>query len=327
MVPSVSETRKLLGLVVPVYFDESVSRQTVTEILEGVFRDQPLFCARENAVVVVDRDTTAEEVLASASPDSPLHGWPIYRLARNRAKAGAVEEGLRFLLKTSDARFMVTRDCDGDHILDDIPRMVAMAADLERETGREQVAVMGARPSLEKPMGWVREEWEILTNKVLVDIIDFVLARSGKVCDKRFWSQAFPDIQSGYRVYSRGAAQMAVDSLAEVPEDRNIMTFACEFLPFIEGSLNGCVFGEVQRLTLVEQPVTSYSKVDLGTVYGTLLAYVGDRYGLERRTVLRMLDNHIGRSSLFFTDRREHLRHCRQMIVPDADAPKIPAFL
>ena len=174
---SVSEAREKLAVVVPVYFEPSVGKETILPILQNVFKDSELFCRPECLVAVVDRDSKAEELLQS-SANGPLPGLRVHQLQKNRAKAGAIREGLQVLLDTTRAEYFVTRDCDGDHILEDIPRMVSLAEDVRLQTGREVVTVMGVRPSLEKPMSWARQEWELLTNLILLELSSFLLVLS-----------------------------------------------------------------------------------------------------------------------------------------------------
>ncbi|HUV14853.1 MAG TPA: hypothetical protein VMY18_14515 [Acidobacteriota bacterium] len=323
---SIDQVRDLVAVVVPVYFDPSVSEDQIYNILEPVFRGQALFCRPERSLVLVDRDTTAERVLLS-SPNASFSGLPIHVLPENRAKAGAVSAGLARILENPDNRFVITRDCDGDHVAEDIPRLVSLAFEIQDQVENELVSVIGARPSLEKPMGWVREQWELLTNRILLDLVRFSLARTGAVIDERFWGGQDPDLQSGYRLYSRKAAEETVRCIEALPEDRTIWTFSCEYLPFAELMIRGGIFGQVQRLTLVEQPVTSYGSVDLAEVYGRLMVYVASNYEIPASVLLQVFDNAVGSLSLFYTDRREELLRCRRLISVDAPMLRGPQFI
>jgi hypothetical protein len=310
---SASRTRDLLAVAVPVYFPPSVPRRTIEILLSGLLEDSDLFCRRDRLLTVVDGDTAAEEVLGR------FEGLRIHRLERNRGKAGAVRVALRRLLDTTDAPFIATRDCDGDHAQEDLPRLVGVALEMGRATGRDLVTAIGSRPSLSKPMGWLRARWERLTNRVLLDLLDFASALRSRVVDRRFWSADEPDIQSGYRVYSRRAAERVVASLGRVPEDRDLLTFACEFVPFADLTMAEGVFGQVRRQTLVEQPVTSYGGVDLATVYAKLLLFVAQEYGLSSGTLLRFFDNRLATSPLLFTDHRGELLRAREILAPGAE--------
>ncbi len=308
---TLDEVRASTAVVVPAYFSPDVRSEVVHSILEAVLEDSEVYCRPERLLVVVDRETITESAVRRLEV-------PFFRLEENRGKGGAIQAGLRHLVETSDAEYIATRDCDGDHALEDLPRLVSMAREISRLAAQRRIMVMGARPSLAKPMGWLREEWEQLTNRVLLDLLDFLLAREGRVIDRRFWGGIEPDIQSGYRVYSREAARAAVESLAAMPEDPAVWTFACEFLPFADLALGGATFGQVQRMTLVEQPVTSYGRVDLARAYGSLLAFVAARNGVPPATLLRLFDNHVPGTALYFSDGRSQVERARSILDPGA---------
>jgi hypothetical protein len=324
---STEEARSQLGVVVPVYFSPEVAEERIRLILERTFQGSCVYCPPENLLAVVDQGSRAENVLDSPLPASSLDGLRIHRLKRNRAKAGAVAEGLKILLDSCPAQYIVTRDCDGDHILEDIPRLVSLAYALEERDPGKPICVMGARPSLAKPMGWLREEWERLTNRVLLDLVSYLLAQQGDVIDRRYWNGLRPDIQSGYRVYSRVAARRVVDCLTSLPNDRSILTFSCEFLPFVELLLQRGLTGQVNRLTLVEQPVSSYAGVDYAEAYGRFFAFCVSRYGVPEELVLRFFDNHLPATEFFFSDEKTALLRCRELICPGAAPPDMARFL
>lgn len=308
------DIRNRVAIAVPVHFPAGENPDTIRQILENTFANQDLACPRGNLLAVVDRDTPAECVFREAGPGSPLQGIRLHSLARNRCKAGAVREGLELLLETTEADFFVTRDCDGDHTVEDIPRLVHFLIYAGKLTGNPRICVMGSRSSLAKPMGWVRQEWERLTNDSLLALLNLYLGGKGMVLDQRFWNGSDPDIQSGFRVYSRQAADCAVKSLSALPEDRAVLNFACEFEPFLDISLESGVFCQVNRLTLVEQPVSSYRDVDYANDYGSYLKHAATRLGVDSRTLLRVFDNAVSRSDLAFTDFRKDLLKCRSVL-------------
>lgn len=324
---STPQARQLLAVVVPVYFPPEIEAETIGRILEGTFTGSDLFSAPEKTLVVVDRGSRAEDVLKAAARGSPLHGLPLRILEENRGKAGAVETGLAWLLEHTDACYLVTRDCDGDHAAEDLVRMVNLAEHMRADTGRDLISIFGVRASLKKPMGWRRQEWEHLTNAIFQDLAEFLLARQGKVLDRRYWNGYPLDAQSGYRLYTRLAARRAIHCLAAVPQQPQLQTFACEILPFLDLAVEGALFGQVQRLALVEQPVSSYRRVSLSTVYGALLAYAGDCYQIPAATLLQMVDNHVVESSLYFSPERAEVLEFRRHLAADASPPLHPRFV
>ncbi len=320
------QTRRLTGMVVPVYFEPGVEPGRARSILESTFADQRLFCDSSETLAVVDRQTSAESVLAGAGPDSPLYGIPLLRLDRNRGKTGAVRQGIERWLRISERRYVATRDCDGDHLIEDLPRLVCGAQALADAVGDAPLAVFGARPSLARPMNWEREEWELLTNGVIVDLVAYLLARKGEILDRRFWNGYPLDLQSGYRLYDRSAARLAVESLQRLPDEREIYFLACETLPFIELSLEGGVVGQVQRSTLVEQPVSSYAEAPLHLYYGELLAHLAKSYESSDQ-LLRIFDNQLVTRPAFFSRLREKMLDCRNRVQPDAPPVRYPSAM
>ena len=324
---TVSETRDLLGIVVPVHFPEEVPGATISAILERSFAGQDLFCRRDGVVAVVDENSAAHRVLTSAPRDSAFHGLKLEVLARNRGKAGAVAAGLRRLLRDTDRPWLATRDCDGDHLFEDLPRMASLAEQMSGEAGGDQIAVFGARPSWMKPMGWIREEWERLVNLVSVDLTTFLLARQNRTLDRRFWNGYPLDLQAGYRLYNRSAAQTAVECLAETPDDPNVYLMACEILPFPEISLHGGKIGQVQVSTRIGQPVSSYAGLPFGRLYGSLLAWLARRHNVDPDLAVAIFDNHLLDAPAYHSSARPQLLECRAVLNPQAPPPIGPGVL
>ncbi len=316
-----------IAVVVPVYFEPSLGRNPVRDILEETFLDHAHFCRPDRTLIVVDRATTAEAVLLEAPPRSPLHGYEVHVLPENRGKAGAICAGLARLLEKTSAPFLVTRDCDGDHMPQDLPALATAAVDLQQDTSAEKLMVFGARTSLEKPMGWVRQQWETWTNSILADLVEFLLAQQERILDRRYWGSLPLDLQSGYRLYSREAAREAVVSLSRLPEDPRIYTFACEMAPFVDLALQGALIGQIRRHTMVEQPVSSFESKPLAECYSALLNYVFEQHSIPAPIVVCVLDNHLFDTSLYFSPLRDEVLKFRQLVLQDAPAPQLPRFL
>ena len=299
-------------MVIPVYFEPSVEERTVRQILRATLSDQNLFLEPRWVVLVVDRDTIAERILEELNVELQL-GSRTVRLEQNQGKMGAVREGLRRLLQ-QPVRYLVTRDCDGDHVLGDVGRIVQVAEEIRESLPSRPICVFGSRPSLERPMEWVRKEWEILTNRVFESLTEFLLARKRRVLDRRYWNGYPLDLQSGYRLYDRRAAELAVGSLDRLPDDRDTYLMACEMVPFLDVSLEGGVIGQVQRMTSVEQAVSSFKTIDFATSYGRLLMFLADLHGIDTPLLLRIFDNHMLSSEIFFSSARAQVLKSRDLI-------------
>ncbi len=290
----------------------------VRQILGATLSDQNLFLEPGRVVFVVDRDTAAERILEELRADLQLGSWTV-RLERNQGKMGAVREGLQRLLQ-EPVRYLVTRDCDGDHVLEDLGRMVHLAEEMRKAVPGRAISVFGSRPSLERPMEWVRKEWEILTNGIFESVTEFLLAGAGRVLDRRYWNGYPLDLQSGYRLYDRTGAELAVRSMERLPDERTTYLMACEVVPFLEISLENGFVGQVQRMTCVEQPVSSFKNIDFAASYGQLLAFLRDLYKIDSALLLRVFDNHMLGSEMFFSSARPEILKCRDLL-GGADLP------
>ena len=317
-----TEIKSRVAQLVPVHFTSEVPLEQVRQILESTFADNSHFCSE--TWVVVDGGTSAEDAFRSAVEGSPLHGLSRLTLDTNRGKTGAIREGLSWILSESRADYLVTRDCDGDNRIEDLPRLVLLADSMK---GRRPVSVFGCRPSLSKPMNWARLQWESITNQVVLELTGYLLARQGKTLIKNYWNQPGLDLQSGYRLYDRKSAMIASQSLQELPDDREVYLLACEISPFIELSRQGGRVGQVYRSTQVEQPVSSYAAIDFALFYGKLLAYFADCYEMERSLLRQMFDNALVESDGMRSALRRELVECRRLIDQTAPPLQRPSLL
>lgn len=314
-----------LALLIPVHFPAQVAAPRIAEVLQSTLGGQDRCCRPEDVLLVVDRGTPADEVIASAPEASALGRPAVHRLARNRSKTGAVLEGLRVLLDQSAAPYLMTRDCDGDHFVDDLPRFLRMA-DFMAARGRP-FSVFGSRSSWEKPMGWLRQEWERLTNAVFIDCASFLLARRGRALDRRFWNGCPLDLQCGFRLYDRAAAEIAIAGLQRLPDDRNIYMMACEMTPFVDLTLEGGLVAQVRTLTRVTQPFSSYEGISFSETYGSLLAHLARAHEIPADALRTIVDSILVESPLFLSGHREEALRFRAIACPDAGPVDTSPFL
>jgi hypothetical protein len=194
--------------------------------------------------------------------------------------------------------------------------------------------VVGCRADLHAPLGWVRAEFELLLNEVLVDALAYALARRRDVWDTRFLTGRSPDLQSGYKLYSRAATRLAIQALeneATRHPDLGLLRTGMEVVPFVTLALAGAVFAEVGRKTYFDQPVTSYGKADFAQFYGHKLAWALHRCELPPRAAALLLDGALAHSPLYRDPNgRETLLRMRALVLEwlqagDADdVPLVP---
>lgn len=317
-----SPRKEGLGVVIPVHFPSDVEPELIGRVLEETLDGQEAFCPHSQCLMVVDRGTRADAVLTQAPASSPLSRVGRDRLERNRGKAGSVCRGIRRLLRDNDLRWIVSRDCDGDHLLDDLPRFLRLAGELESH--HPLFAIFGARSSYAKSMGWVRQEWEKLTNRLFLDCTAYLAATRGQVLDRRYWNRWPLDLQCGYRLYSRQAALLAVQGLEELPDDPEVYTFANEMLPFLDLSLAGGSVGQVPCTSRTGQLFSNYASFDMAARYGRFLAYVVERYEIPADSLHKLVDGRLFASHLFWSDQRQQVLRFRSLLCPQAPDPIPP---
>jgi hypothetical protein len=297
--------RERVALVVPAWFapdtPPSLAEQLLLTTLIGI-RD----CfAAEHVIVVADGSPVAARAAQGVAGQLAGEGagaFQVLALEENRGKGGALVAGIRALLgpgdalASPDAAWVMVRDADGDHMLDDAAHLYRAGEAVLRACPGVPACVIGARAAPHFPLGWIRGELELLLNEVLVEAVAWALARTGAAWDTRFLQGRWPDLQSGYKLYSREAALLLADALEE--EERRhpwarLMRTGMEIVPFVTIALAGGVLAEVGRKSYQEQPVTSYGAVDLAAFYGDKLAWSLLRCGTPPRTAGVLLDGAI----------------------------------
>jgi len=310
-----------LGMVIPVWFPPEVeNRHIESNLLLSLSGWERYF--RANAIVLsVDGCPAAVKVVESLLRD-PGSGLPpgcrVVKSEENRGKGHAVALGLRSLLDDTSLDFFAVRDADGDHLLTDLETLYRLGLQVQSETTSE-VVIIGRRNSLHAPLGLARAEFELWVDRCLLEALQFGLARAGRVFDRRFCSVYgdAPDFQSGYKLYSRGAAElMAKVVLASGGEWREVFWRGSEIVPLVEAVLAGAVVGEVNRMTLGTQPVSGFSGIYRPRFYGGILAWAFRRLGVEPGQAELIMDNHLAGLKVYWApEGREELLSARDWVV------------
>lgn len=291
--------RKLLAMIVPVWFAPQVGHEEMHRLLAATLADVEQVVRPENLVLVVDGAPHAVEVVQALRQAFARRAGKAFRLVvlpENRGKGAAVLAGLETLPK---APFVALRDADGDHFVDDVPHLVRLAHQMAAECDNEAVLVIGRRTDVHPPLGWLRGEYELLLNEVVLDALRYALAHEGRAPALHYCHPDLPpDFQSGYKVYSAAAARLAAAGLRRAAQEapqQDMLRWGMELVPLVEVTLAGGTFGEVRRITYHDQPVTAYGKIHRPTVYAHKAAWVLQRCGVAPEAARQMLDNALTR--------------------------------
>lgn len=310
--PTHRDMRGRVGLVVPVWFSADAPDDLCERLLRTTLADCPACLEPRHVVLVVDgvpRLTALAERLAEECAEAWGAPFRVLAPAVNQGKGGALVCGWAALLAEPELDFLAARDADGDHFIDDLPHLFRLGDQIRRETVAEQVLVVGRRTDLHPPLGWLRGEMEQVVNAVLVEALQFSLARRGVVLARQYWAADVPDLQSGYKLYSRAACAEAVRVLQEAEQSHpELQPFrrGMELLPFAAILNAGGIAGEAPRYTYYDQPVTSYGRVDRARFFGDPLAWS-----------LQMLDVPVEAARCFFDNA---LARCPLMTDPSGRA-------
>lgn len=340
--PERTEMRGRVGMVIPAWFSPDLPVPEAERLLYTTLAGASACVNAEDLVVVSDGSPVASAA-AVAVRERLQEQWDgpflILELEENEGKGAALEAGICELLERrgTPLEWITVRDADGDHLMDDLPHLYRAGTQLAEENPGRPIGVIGRRNNVHAPLGWLRGEFELLLNEALVEGVAYALARTGQVWDTRYLAERAPDLQSGYKLYSRAAAELAVTALqdeAATYPDLHLMRKGMEIVPFVTVALEGGVFAEVERKTFYDQPVTSYGKVDLADFYGSKLAWALLRCGVPADQALLLLDGALSRRPLF-TDPtgRENALRMRQFVQErlgatiDGEPPRMPRML
>jgi hypothetical protein len=148
----------------------------------------------------------------------------------------------------------------------------------------------------------MRGELETLLSRVLVDAVRFALAQRQQVLNTRYFSLSgeYPDLHSGYKVYSRKVCELMVQTTWERPPwvGAEIDRYGVEAVPFAEGVTSGAIVGEITRVTQ-EPDFSGHDAFARPETNGSVLLWTFLRLGIEASQAAVLLDNHIPRLTLW----------------------------
>jgi hypothetical protein len=314
-------TRRSLGMVIPVWFPPALTDGRVRENLLTTLHDCEHYLPWEHVVLVVDGDARSAAIVQDLQGAwGQRHGqaFDVVYGPENRGKGFAVFRGAEWFLERRELQYLTVRDADGDHALNDLVNLMRLAAMLRTQEGTEALIIIGRRNHPHRALGWVRGELETLLNRVLVDAVRFALAQRREVFKTQYFSLSdeYPDIHSGYKVYSRKICELMVQRPWERPPwvGAEIFRYGVEAVPFVEGAMAGAVIGEITRITQ-EPEFSGHAAFARPETNGSVLLWTFLRLGITPQQAAVLLDNHISRLTLWADPQgRESLVELRRYV-------------
>ena len=308
---SAREWRSRVGMVVPVWFSPTMAPETMRDFVTATLQDVEVLAAPRHVVLVVDGcpraeapTQTAAAALAARSGEEPV----VLQRGQNEGKGGAVCRGLEHLLAHSHVTRLCVRDCDNDHSIWDLPRLVELADHISAAEGTERLFVVGGRSSVHHPLGNARGEHETVLNRVTRDAVAFALAREGRAPETKYlglvpaptlYPEGVPDLQSGYKLYTRETAPLVIESLRRAHRedpDAGCLRWGAEFMAAVELYLAGAIAGQAPRTTYDQQPQTTFDESDMVGTFGVQIAWLLRRLAVPLQPATAWLDGAVAAS-------------------------------
>ncbi|MCS7224840.1 MAG: hypothetical protein NZ959_09835 [Armatimonadetes bacterium] len=319
---------KDVDMVIPIWFSQQTPSEQVKQLLYQTMERWDDYVRSDGVVLVLDGCHWWEPAIKQVREQLSGQGWTILINEENQGKGAAVLKGLKTLLERSSARWFVIRDCDNDHRLIDLPRLVERGTAMEKATGNDRILVLGRRSDLSFPMSFARAQWEFLLDDLIMAGTEWFFAKKDDYPDWSFCSfhdRSPVDFLSGYKLLTRRAAETVVadTSLYEDRyQDLKVLRYCWETAVSLAVLLAGGLVGEVQRLTYRRQPITSYGDRVNPDLYGQQILYTLRRIDAVGLPAKKLLDNACRRSLLWTQDPfRQELISVRETVLKDRGAP------
>ena len=314
--------RGAVGMLIPVWFPPTLADDHVRDTLLDTLHDCEHFLPWEHVVLVVDGDARSYAVVKDLQATCRQgHGQAFDVLCRveNGGKGAAVLRGTQWFLEKEGLEYLTTRDADGDHVLNDLVNLMRLGLALRADEDTDSIIVVGRRDHPHRALGWMRGELETLLNRVLVDAMRFALAQRQQVLNTRYFSllSDYPDLHSGYKIYSRRVCELMVERTWEHPPwvGAEIYRFGVEAVPIVEGVMAGAIVGEITRLAQ-EPEFSGHGAFARPEANGSVLLWTFLRLEIGALQAATILDNHLPRLTLWTDPQgREALLELRHYVL------------
>jgi hypothetical protein len=323
----------MAGMVVPVWFSRKTPASFAEELLTLTLDNFEEYVRPENVFLVVDGDERSLKIARRVQKAlaKGAESFQLLYLEENKGKHYAVTEGILHLMASErrgrgrvgelaavtpspeapdlirgrrspladGIRYFVVRDCDADHFICDLPNLVRSAHNISVQEKTDRVLVIGRRIDRHRPLGFRRGQMEELCNRILLDAMNYRLARRSEVLNSQHYSPYgdVPDFKSGYKLYSRAVARIAFTRNPRFLclEPKDYWRHGAEPIPIVEAVMAGAVIGEMNRTTFDVQPTTTFTESSAVDMHVKTLAWAFCRLGIHGKCAEQMFNNHIPR--------------------------------
>ena len=309
------------GVVIPVFMPPDVDRELSRSLLADTVQGYANQLADPAALCLsVDGEDRGEDVVEELAR---RYGVAWCCAPRNRGKLQAVRHGIAHLFDNPDLTYLAVVDSDGDHFANELANLVRGADYAHAQLYVEDVMVLGRRPSRHRPLGFLRGELEELADRVLLDALAYDAAISGQPLRLECATalEEFPDFHSGFKLFSRGAAEatfMRPAQLCGATEDA-YFRHGCEAVMTVEAMLGGAYLVLVNRSTLNEQPISTFGLLDRERMVADKIIWPCKRLGIPPAFVDQWLRNHMPRLllSTLAPQGQEELHRIRELVLAE----------
>ncbi|MFC1573687.1 hypothetical protein ACFL30_00725 [Candidatus Latescibacterota bacterium] len=314
-----SVLRKKTGIVIPVYFPESIDLNVGKELLDDTVAS---FCSQvddpENICLSIDGENAGTKVIKRISAQ---YGVSHCIFPDNRGKLHAIGYGMRYLFERKKHDYIAVVDQDGDHFAHELINFLRAALFISGRAGDDRILVLGRRISRHRPMGFLRGELEELADRVLLDALYYHAAVTGSPLRMEIANvfDEYPDFHSGYKLFSVKTAHevfLANPEFAGVPED-SYYRHAVEAVLVVEALESGAYLGVVNRTTINEQQISTFGLMNRIQLVADKIIWPCKRLKVPLPFVEQWLANHIPRLLLhtFASQGKDELLAIRKTVL------------
>ncbi|MEW6239108.1 MAG: hypothetical protein AB1656_27315 [Candidatus Omnitrophota bacterium] len=318
--------------IIPIWFSPEVPEEQAAALFDETLVGADAIAPPSNRFLYVDGAVRIVPLVQQAAkrhcPSAVIEAAP-----QNQGKGAGVFAGLRAGLENPQIKWLTVRDADGDHRANEFPPMLQLGEQIEAERPGLPVLVIGGRNRLDPPLTLYRAVYEELLNGMIQSALQFALARRNYIQDRAYFRQygAAPDIQSGYKLYNRMAAEMVLQALSKEDKNQNeLLRWGAEIPPYVWVVLKGGLIGETRRSTCREQPLTAYGSIKRAEFYAQKLRWAFKTCEISLWNAARIVDNELTYHPLMFDGmgRMELLAFRKNVLEPlkKRDADEVPAF-